>query len=114
MNKLKINTLCAIFDIVAAVIYFLSIGLIFISAFSSDGDAQSTSTTLLIFALIGLVLHIVGTFQSRKKHMNLTGHILGIIGHGIYCFIGAIASIPAMVLIILACIFIFKYNKSHV
>ena len=45
--------------------------------------------------------------------MKISGHVLGIIGHGIYVVLGALLGVPAMALCILAAVFTLKNNKRY-
>lgn len=105
MTKLKINMWTAIDDIINIVLFASSWFLIFGAAFGG-GDSDSTADFLLFMALIGLVLNIISLVRSRKVNISIVGPILGIIGNGVYLF-GAWAAFPAMVLLIIACVFSF-------
>lgn len=114
--KLKINTLAGILDILASIVYFFAIFIIFAGAFGTkDGEgASSASTGMLVFAVICLAVHIYGLIQSKKNNMKITGHVIGIVGHGIYACLGALLGIPAMILTILAAVFTLINNKPKV
>lgn len=104
-RRLKINTAAAIVDIILSIIALVAIPTIVVEGFSEG--TTSSADGFLVLMLCGLVLHIVGLIKSKKVGISIVGNILGIIGTGIYTFLGAIVSFPSMVLLILACIFNF-------
>ncbi|GKQ42956.1 hypothetical protein RD055328_08790 [Companilactobacillus sp. RD055328] len=109
--KLKINMWTAIDDIVNTILFFFSWFLIMGAAFSGDSsNADSMATFLLFMAIIGLVLNIISLVRSKKVNISIVGPILGIIGNGIY-LLGAWAAFPAIVLLIIACVFSFRQKS---
>lgn len=111
--KLKINMWTAIEDIINTILFFFSWFLIAGAAFGGkSGDADSVADFLLVMALVGLVLNIISLVRSRKAKISIVGPILGIIGNGVYCF-GAWAAFPAIVLLIIACIFSFMQKPVN-
>ena len=110
-KKLGINTAGGIIDIIGAVLYlaaiFVLVGAAVNEAIGSgtDGSTEALAVFFIIFAVVGLVLHIIGLVQSKKANIKITGHVLGIIGHGIYVLFGVFLSWAAMILCILAAIF---------
>lgn len=116
-KSLKINTLAGILDILGSIIYFFAVFIIFAGAFGSeDGSGASmAANVMLMYAVVCLVIHIVGLIKSKKEGMKTTGHILGIIGHGIYAVAGAlVGGLPGMILCILSAVFTLKNNKKIV
>ncbi|WP_429970826.1 transporter [Fructilactobacillus sp. Tb1] len=106
--KLKLNMWTAIYDIFEIIFAFFSWFLIMGAAFSDAGkdNASSMATFLAVVALIGLVLNVWSLVQSKKHQISIVGPILGIIGSGIFA-LGSIMAFPAMVLLIIACVFSF-------
>lgn len=114
--KLKVNTIAGVLDIIASIVYAFSIVLIFAGAVTtSKGEGATTMASgLLIFAVICLGVHIYGLIKSKQNNMKISGHVLGIIGHAIYACLGALLSLPAMILAILAAVFTFINNKPAI
>ena len=110
-KKLGINTAAGIVDIVGAVLYLVALFVIVGAAINEvvgttgEGSTQTIATVFMLFAIVGVVLHIVGLVQSKKVNLKITGHILGIVGHGIYVLLSALMGWAAMILCILAAIF---------
>lgn len=111
--KLKLNTWTAIDDIINIILFFFSWFLILGAAFSDGGssNADGMASFLLIMALIGLALNIISLIRSRKANISIVGPILGIIGNGVY-LLGAWAAFPAIVLLIIACVFSFMQRPA--
>ncbi|MGL4521580.1 MAG: transporter [Bacilli bacterium] len=120
MKKLKINTAAGILDILMAILTAISIPMIFFSAFdeafdstgSSEGTTDSIATFFLVAAIAVLILHIVALIKSKKAGFATTGHILGIIASSLFA-LGAILSLPAFVLYIIAAVFVLKHKRAE-
>lgn len=117
MKKLGINTAAGVIDIIGAVIYLIAIFVLVGAAVSevlTTGDTSSTElirNLFLVYAAVGVILHIVGLVQSKKVGIKLAGNILGIIGHAIYLLLGAAFGWLAMILVIISAVFTLKDNK---
>ncbi|MTP79787.1 hypothetical protein GMB70_14160 [Turicibacter sanguinis] len=117
--KLKINTIAGIFDIIASVMYFIApvvgIGAAFSEAFEATeaGSTESLATGFMVFALIGLVLHIVALVKSKKANISNVGNILGIIANAIVLVLGLLLAFPAMVLSILSAVFTLRQKQLN-
>ena len=115
--KLKINTAAGIFDILASVFYlvapFMGVGVAFSEAFETieEGSASSFATGSMVFALVGLILHIIAFVKSKKANISNVGNILGIIANAIVLVLGLLLSFPAMVLSILSAVFTLKQKQ---
>ncbi|MCI1892543.1 transporter [Schleiferilactobacillus perolens] len=110
MKKLKINTWTAIYDILACIIFAVSWIVIFSTAFSDavnkTNNTGGAGAFFYIIAWIGVVLNALALWQSYKHDISLVGGILGVIGS--LCFgITAILAFPAIVLLIIAVVFLF-------
>lgn len=117
-NKIKINTITGITDIIMAIITFLAPMMIVGSAFdesfsngSQQGQTSSLAIGLIVLGVISLILHIVAFVKSRKANISNVGNILGIIAAALFAGIGAIMGFPAMVLYILAAIFTLRQKN---
>lgn len=111
---LKINIIAGIFDIIASIVYLIApiigIGTAFSEAFEATeaGSTESFVTGFMLFALMGLILHILALFKSKKANISNTGNILGIIANAIVLVLGILLAFPAMVLSILSAVFTLK------
>lgn len=116
---LKINTIAGIFDIIASIVYLIApivgIGTAFSEAFEAaeSGSTESFATGVMIFALTGLILHIIALVKSKKANISNTGNILGIIANAIVLALGILLSFPAMVLSILSAVFTLKQKQLN-
>ena len=83
------------------------------AAFSDNGgnSADNMANFLFVMAIIGLALNIISLIRSRKVNISVVGPILGIIGNIVYLF-GAWAAFPAIVLLIIACVFSFMQRPT--
>ncbi|TYC48111.1 hypothetical protein ESZ50_10080 [Weissella muntiaci] len=115
-EKLALNRAAGIFDIINAVVFTISFFVIVLTAVSDAiSHGNNTGTATLFFygmALLGLLLHILGLLKSRKAGFKITGHILGIIGNGIF-FLSAIMAIPATILLIVASVFTLQQRQVN-
>lgn len=109
MKKLGINTAAGVLDIIASITYFFAIFII-VGEVLSSGTGGS-ATVILLFGVVCLAVHIYAMIKSKQAGMKTTGHILGIVGHGLYVVLGALMGIPAMILCILAAVFTLINNK---
>lgn len=53
---------------------------------------------------IGVVLHIVALIQSKKAGISIVGHVLGIIGNGLF-LLTMLLALPSFILLILSAVF---------
>ncbi|HJE86970.1 MAG TPA: transporter [Levilactobacillus hammesii] len=115
MTRLKLNTWTGVLDIVNCVLFALSWFVIFGAAFSdaSNGGNSTDSAATFFYAMawIGVVVNIVALVQSRKHGISLVGSVLGIIGSALFGFTAALA-FPAMVVLIVAAVFIMLQHPS--
>jgi len=115
MTRLKLNTWTGVLDIVNCVLFAISWFVIFSTAFSdaSNGGNATDSAANFFYAMawIGVVLNIVALIQSRKHNISLVGSVLGIIGSALFGFTAALA-FPAMVVLIVAAVFIMLQHPS--
>lgn len=107
-KKLKINNAAGIVDIVNAVLVSVS-WIVVLGAAVDEANAGGSSTVgtasfFYIMAGVGLVLHIIGLVQSKKSGISIIGHVIGIVGCGVFLMSIAFA-LPAFVLLILAAVF---------
>lgn len=107
-KKLKINNAAGIVDIVNAVLVSVS-WIVVLGAAVDEANAGGSSTVgtasfFYIMAGVGLVLHIIGLVKSKKVGISITGHVIGIVGCGVFLMSIAFA-LPAFVLLILAAVF---------
>ena len=111
MKKLGINTSAGILDIVNTILAATSWFVIGFAALGEVGGAEGATggaaMFYYIFMGIGLVLHIIGLLKSRKAGISITGHILGIIGTGVFLLSPALA-LGTFVLLIIAAVFTLK------
>ena len=111
MGKIKINIWTAIYDIVACFIFATAVN----DAANKTNVTSGAGIFFYTVAWIGVVLNAVALWQSYKHHISLVGGILGVIGS--LCFgISAVFAFPAIVLLIIAIVFLFlqhprKQNK---
>ena len=107
-TKLKINTASGIVDIVNTVLVAMSWFVVLFSAVdeATGGESSTTGSASFFYVAVGvgLVLHIIGLVKSKKVGISITGHILGIVGSGLFLFSMAFA-LPTFVLLILSSIF---------
>lgn len=114
VEKLKINTWTAIFNIINCVLFTVSWFVIFGAAFTdaagaTSGAADGTGVFFYAMAWIGVVLNAACIYQSHKHGIKMTGGILGTIGS--VCFgLTAILAFPAIVLLIISCVFLFQQH----
>lgn len=116
--KLKINTAAGTFDIVNTILVAFSWVIVLLSGINKStvtahtvtGTSSLSSSTAIFFYVmlgIGLILHIVGLIQSKKADISITGHVLGIIGCGLF-LLSMIFALPTFILLILAAIYTLK------
>lgn len=115
ISKWKINKISMILDYVGAVIYFMSIALLFgaaINDFAEGGSSTLDGTTVLIYgyAIVALAFHIIGFRNNKKMGLKVEPYVFGMCGHGLF-FLGAFFSIPATVLVVIAGYQISKARK---
>lgn len=107
-KKLKINTTSGIVDIVNAVLVSISwvvvLGVAVDEANAGGSSTVGTASFFYIMAGVGLVLHIIGLIKSKKNGISIVGHVLGIVGCGVFLMSIAFA-LPAFVLLILSAVF---------
>ena len=65
------------------------------------------------FALISLALFIYTLNLTKKANLEITGHILGIIGTAFFIISPIFPGIVAMILLILAAVFLMKVSKKE-
>ena len=111
MKKLGVNTAGGVLDIIGAVLYFIALFVILGSAVTEAVTTNTLATVFLVYAAVCVLIHIIGLVQSRKVGIKLVGNILGIIGHAVYLFFGAILGWVAMILVIISSLFTLKDNK---
>ena len=117
MKKLGVNTAGGVLDIIGAVLYFIALFVILGSAVTeavttgSTDTSNTLATVFLVYPAVCVLIHIIGLVQSRKVGIKLVGNILGIIGHAVYLFFGAILGWVAMILVIISAVFTLKDNK---
>lgn len=99
-KRLGINTFNAIGAIIGAVLT----GTMFAWMFSDATVAMYYGSGVIM-----LITNIIGLAKQKKAHGKLGGNILGIIAAAFHTITGLLA-FPAMVLYIIASVFIFK-NK---
>ncbi|KRK85483.1 hypothetical protein [Loigolactobacillus coryniformis] len=113
MKKLGINTAAGILDIINTILVATSWFVIGFAAIGEAGGAKGATsgaaTFYYIFVGVGLILHIIGLLKSRKAGISITGHILGIIGTGIFLLSPALA-LGTFVLLIIAAVFTLKQS----
>ena len=102
-KKLKINNAAGIVDIVNAVLVSVS-WIVVLGANAGGSSTVGTASFFYIMAGVGLVLHIIGLVQSKKNGISIIGHVIGIVGCGVFLMSIAFA-LPAFVLLILAAVF---------
>lgn len=93
-----------IYNIFASVMYLISIPTIFIGAFASETGAADAANTFTFFAFVGLILAIINLIADKKVKIGLRASVVAIVGHSLM-LLGAILSLPAVVLTILAAVF---------
>lgn len=107
-KKLKINTASGIVDIVNAVLigmsWFVVLGVAVSEVSENGGSTTGTASFFYVMAGIGLILHIVGLVQCKKNGISILGHILGIVGSGLF-LVSILFALPAFVLLILSSVF---------
>ena len=107
-KKLKINNAAGIVDIVNAVLVSVSWIVVLGAAVDETNAGGSsivgTASFFYIMVGVGLVLHIIGLVQSKKNGISIIGHVIGIVGCGVFLMSIAFA-LPAFVLLILAAVF---------
>lgn len=117
VEKLKINTWTAILNIVNCVLFAISWFVIFGTAFSDALGSTANATGgaagfFYLMAWVGVVLNAICIYQSHKHGIKMTGGILGTIGN--VCFgLTAILAFPAIVLLIIACVFLFQQHPAQ-
>lgn len=84
MKNLKIGIVAGVLDIVGLIIYLLTLVIIFIEV-SATGTMYSP-VIILGFGIVCLGVHIYGLIKSKQEGISMAGHIVGIIGHGLYVF----------------------------
>lgn len=112
MTRLKINTWTGILDIVNCVLFAAS-WFVVIGAALSNGShaADSSGTFFYVMAWIGVILNVIALLQSRRHGISLVGSVLGIIGSALFGVTAALA-FPAMVVLIVAAVFIMLQHPS--
>ncbi|MEJ6358183.1 transporter [Lactiplantibacillus plantarum] len=114
--KLKINIWTGILDVINCLLFVSSWFIVFMSAFSDAANGGNSTDGIAVFfytmAWIGLILNIIALIQSKKHNISLVGSILGIIGNGVFCVSAAFA-FPAIVLLIIATVFIWLQHPSN-
>ena len=109
-RTLSINTTAGILDIILAIVSLIALPLVLAEGLSNGTTTMATFFWILM--AVGLALHIVGLNKSRKAQISIVGHILGIVGTGLYLGFGVLLSFPSLVLLILASIFtLMQKNK---
>lgn len=98
----KLSLTNMIYNIVATVMYLISVPTIFVGAFA--GAADGTAAVFYLIAVAGLVLAIVNLMKDKKENYRITSSVLAIVGHGLF-LLGAILFVPALTLTIIASIF---------
>ena len=96
------NTGINTFNAIAAIVGAVMTGFMLMFMFST--------TTVVIYYSFGAIMiatNIYGLIQQKKSYGLLRGNILGIIAGSLHVLSGFLA-IPAMILYILASVFIFK------
>ena len=115
MKRLKINTWTGVLDIVNCVLFAASWFVIFGSAFSdatSGGNTtDSAATFFYAMAWIGVVVNIIALIQSKRYGISLVGSVLGVIGSALFGITAAMA-FPAMIVLIIAAVFIMLQHPS--
>ncbi|MFR0553360.1 transporter [Loigolactobacillus coryniformis subsp. coryniformis] len=115
-NKLKLNIWTGVLDIINCVVFAASWFVIFATAFSDafvgSNRTSGASGFFYFMAFFGLVLNIIALIQSRRHNISLVGSVLGIIGNALFLLIGALA-FPAIVLLIIATVFIFLQHPRN-
>ena len=120
-DKLAINVVAGIFAIISALVaIFYNVSLWGTVAADMAGvfvtDHEYVVLVLIlvllvIFALISLVLHIVGLVQSKKNGISILGHVLGIVASAIVLITFTFLSFISILLYILAAVFAFIQKK---
>ncbi|WP_409022645.1 transporter [Dellaglioa sp. P0083] len=116
--KLKINTAAGTFDIINTILVAFSWLIVILTGINKStvtshavsGTSTLTSGTAIFFYImlgIGLILHIVALVQSRKADISITGHVLGIIGCGLF-LLSMVFALPTFILLIIAAVFTLK------
>lgn len=108
--KLKVNTANAILSIINCILYatswFVVLGTAVNDAVTGGSTTSGASVLYYGFAIVGLVLSIVALIQSKKANISIVGPLLCLIGNA--CFtITALLAFPAIVLLIIGCVFSF-------
>lgn len=115
-KTLKINIWAGIFDIIntilIAISWFVVLGSAFDEAFNGkSGSTQGIATFFYIMVGIGLILHLIAIFKSKKAGITIVGHILGIIGCALFICTMLLA-LPAFILLILAAIYTLMQKSN--
>jgi len=120
-DKLTINIVAGIFAIISAiVVIFYNIALWgtaiadVTGGIVTEGDYLMIGLwliLLIVFAIISLVLHIVGLVQSKKNGIAISGHVLGIVASAVIFVTLTFLSIISVVLYALAAIFTIIQKK---
>lgn len=115
--KLKVNTANAILSIINCILYATSWFVVLGTAVNDavNGGSTTSGATVLYygFAIVGLVLSIVALVKSKKANISIVGPLLCLIGNA--CFtITALLAFPAIVLLIIGCVFSFMQKPVKV
>lgn len=116
MKKLKWNVFTAILNIINAVLFVISWFAFFSASFSdafgaTQGASNGTATFFYAMAWIGVIVNVISIYLSHKFHIKITGGVLGTIGN--VCFgITAILAFPAIILLVIACVFLFQQHPA--
>lgn len=90
---------------------FLYSNFVNFSSFWAAGQYEYASMSLFILALISLVINIIALIEARRKKFSSVGAIIGIIASLIIIFTGIAFSLLAMILYVLAAIFVLREKQ---
>lgn len=96
MNK-KITLINLIFNVVAVILYLISIPTIFMGAVA--GSADIIAVLFYLFSAIGVILAVVNLIKDKQVNFRITSSILAIVGNGLF-LLGAIFFIPATIVLV--------------
>ncbi|WP_439424810.1 transporter [Oenococcus alcoholitolerans] len=115
MKRLKLNTWGAIYAIFECVMFTISWFIIFGDAIgdalNKTSHTSSDGAFFYVVAWIGVVLYIATLVQSKRYGISLVGSVLSLIGSVLFGFTAAMA-FPAIVLLIIGCVFLFLQHPS--